>query len=358
MCQTIFLGIYLIIDFLQKIDNFIRGGAGVGLMFSYFYYKIPYIVVQMTPAAALISVIILISMMKKHNEITAIKASGISISRLSAPLIVSSVVLSVGIFVLSEFVVPQTYSKSRAIFKEDVKKQQQKQFYGHADIWYKGVNSIYWIKLFDSKNMVMGHPTFFFMDERFKLILKIRSRWAVWTGTYWKALRGVAQTAREDGGFDSRAFDEMVLNIPEKPEAFLKTVKKPEEMSYWELKRFAQEIQQEGYSASQYLVDMNIKLAFPFIILIVVLIGIPIALRVTRGGAPLAVSLGIGACFFYLLALGIARSFGLSGALPPMVSAWVANAVFFLVGVYLMMHAETLKIENLWWRRCRVIQTQ
>ena len=86
---------------------------------------------------------------------------------------------------------------------------------------------------------------------------------------------------------------------------------------------------------------MNVKLAFPFIILIVVLIGIPIALRVKRGGAPLAVSMGIGACFFYLVAMGIARSFGLSGALPPLVSAWIANGVFFLIGVYMMIHANT-----------------
>jgi lipopolysaccharide export system permease protein len=310
-------------------------------MLSYFYYKIPYIAVQMAPAAALISVIILVSMMKKHNEITAIKASGISIKRLFAPLIATSVLLSVGVFALSEFVVPKTYSRSRAILKEDVQKEKQKQFYGHSDIWYKGINSIYWIKHFDAKNLVMGNPTFFFMDDQFRLILKIRARWAVWKGAYWEAVDGVAQTAREDGGFDSRPFDEMALNIPEKPEAFLKTVKEPEEMSYWELRRFAREIQREGYSTTQYQVDMNIKLAFPFITLIVVLIGIPIALRVTRGGAPLAVSLGIGACFFYLVVLGVARSFGLSGALPPAVSAWFANILFFLVGVYMMIHSET-----------------
>ena len=131
-------------------------------MAAYFFNKVPYIAVQMAPAAALISVIILISMMKKHNELTAIKASGISIARLSAPLIVSSVVLSVGVFMLSEFLVPRTYSKSRSIFKEDVKKQKQKQFYGHSDIWYKGVDCIYWIKLFDTKKYGHGQPHLFF----------------------------------------------------------------------------------------------------------------------------------------------------------------------------------------------------
>lgn len=341
VCQTLFIVIYLIVEFLQKLDNFIRGNVDAGVMAAYMLYKTPFIAVQMTPVAGLISVIVLLSVMKKHNEITAVKGSGISIVRLSLPLIFCGMILSAGVFLVSEFVVPHTVAESEAIYTQDVKKQSQKRFYGRADIWYKGVDSIYWIRHFDPKSLTMGNPSFFFMDGRFRMMLKIRSRWAVWTGTHWKAVQGVAQIANGDGTFDSRAFDEMDLNIPERPESFLKTVKKPEEMSYWELKQYAREIQREGYSATDYLVDMNIKLAFPLVSCILILIGIPIALGVRRGGAPFAVSLGIGACFVYLVVLGIARSFGLSGALPPVLSAWFGNAVFFLAGVYVLMHADS-----------------
>jgi lipopolysaccharide export system permease protein len=86
---------------------------------------------------------------------------------------------------------------------------------------------------------------------------------------------------------------------------------------------------------------MNIKLAFPLINLVMVLIGIPIALGLKKGGTPLAVSLGIGVCFLYLINLGFTRSLGLSGVLPPYLAAWFATLVFFLVGIYLMMRLET-----------------
>ena len=111
-------------------------------------------------------------------------------------------------------------------------------------------------------------------------------------------------------------------------------------MSYWQLKRYAQKVRDEGYDNTEYLVDMNVKLAFPLINVVMIFIGIPIALGLKRGGTPLAVFLGISICFIYLVTLGFARAFGISGVLPPSLSAWLANFIFFLTGIYMMMYLE------------------
>ena len=84
--------------------------------------------------------------------------------------------------------------------------------------------------------------------------------------------------------------------LPETPEAFLKSGKLPEEMSYWELKRHAEKTVRGGYDDTRFIVDQNLKLAFPLLSFIMVLIGIPIALILKKGGPPLAVCLGIAAC--------------------------------------------------------------
>jgi lipopolysaccharide export system permease protein len=85
---------------------------------------------------------------------------------------------------------------------------------------------------------------------------------------------------------------------------------------------------------------MNIKIAYPLISLILVLIGIPVALRLRTGGTPLAVSGGMAVCFMYILVFGFSRSLGLSGVFPPILSAWLANLVFSLIGIYMMMYVE------------------
>ncbi|MCJ7594423.1 MAG: LptF/LptG family permease, partial [Desulfobacterales bacterium] len=117
-------------------------------------------------------------------------------------------------------------------------------------------------------------------------------------------------------------------------------MKKPEEMSYWQLKRYAETVQKEGYDNTRYLVDMNLKIAFPFVGLVLVFVGIPLPLGLKKGGTPLAISLGMAICFCYVLILGFSRSLGLSGVLPPLLSAWLANLLFLLLGIYLMMHVE------------------
>ena len=88
-----------------------------------------------------------------------------------------------------------------------------------------------------------------------------------------------------------------------KKKVFVRDDKSAEEMSYWQLKRYAERAITEGYDATRNLVDMNIKISFPFIIFILILIGIPVALGIDRGGTPVAVSVGIGLCFLYMVFL-------------------------------------------------------
>jgi lipopolysaccharide export system permease protein len=340
-CHLIFLTIFLAIDFIQKIDNFIEANAAKSAMLAYFLYKTPFIIVQMVPVAALISVIVTFSLMKKNNEITALKASGVSVFRLSLPVMVASACLAIAVFLFSEFIVPYASSKSEGIWNKEVKKREQKRFYGRGHIWYRGDNAIYWIRHFDGKLKVMNEITFYFFDDSFHLIKRIEARRAIWTGDTWRIEEGSIQVPGNGGTYDFKAFKKMDLNLPERPEVFLRPVKRPEEMSYWQLKRFAEGVRLEGYNASRYLVDMNIKLAFPLISLVMVLIGIPITLGLKKGGTPLAVCVGIGVCFLYLVNMGFARSLGISGVLPPELAAWLANLIFLLLGIYLMMRLET-----------------
>jgi len=196
------------------------------------------------------------------------------------------------------------------------------------------------MRRFDNNKQVMDSPSFYFFDNAFRLTKRIDGRRGVWENGKWKIEEGIIQEAKGDGTYHLARFDKLHLDIPETPETFVRGVKSPEEMSYWQLKRYAERVRQEGYDDTRYLVDMNIKIAFPFVCVILTVIGAPIALSLKKGGAPLALSIGMGVCFIYLFVLGFSRSLGLSGVLPPVLSAWLTNLAFILVGIYLMMHLE------------------
>ncbi len=338
--EAVFLFLYLIIDFLQKIDNFIEAEVRGELILLYFLYKAPYVTVQMVPVATSLAVIVLFSLMRNKNEITAIKASGINLYRICQPLVLVALGLGGLTFVLSEIVTPMASSRSNRIWKRDVEKQNPALYYGSDQIWYKGPDWIYWIRHFDGHSKIMENPVLYFFDNSFRLVKKVEGKRGVWTDGRWKLEEAVVLHRGADGKYRVTQAEHLWIDIPETPESFVKGLSKPEEMGYWQLKRYAEEVRREGYDNAKYLVDMNIKTAFPFISLVLVVIGIPVALMSRKGGMAFAVSIGVGVCFLYVLTLGLTRSLGLLGVLPPVLSAWLANLVFSLCGLYLMMQVE------------------
>ena len=340
ICLLVLIFMYLMIDFFETVDNFIESNVPKYLMFSYFIYKVPFIGVQMLPPACLIAVIIMFSVMGKNKEIIALKISGLSIWKYTQPIIILSLFLTAGLFLFSEIIVPYTSSRSNEIWRVQVQKINPGLYFGRDHIWYKGTNCIYWITHFDNEKEVMRKPTFYFFNSSFKVVKRVDGNVGTWKDGKWKIKDGIILDAGDNGGYSLNKFKKIDLDITETPESFVKEEKKPEEMSYWHLKRFADRVRQEGYDATKYYVDLNIKVSFPFIIIVMVLIGIPIALGRKKGGVAVAVTLGIALCFLYLVVLGVSRSFGFSGLLPPLLSAWLANGIFFLLGIYLMTNVD------------------
>lgn len=338
--EAILIFIYLVLDFLDKIDNFIEAGASRSLVFFFFLYKLPFVVVQMVPPALALTVIVMFSVLRRNREITAMKACGINLFEMTRVLLFAALCIGAVTFLTSEILVPHASTRSNRIWKTDVNKMDPGLFYGSSQIWYKGPDRIYWIRHFLGNNNIMDDPTFYFFDGTFRLIKKIDGKKGVWVDGRWILEDAIVQELNDQGDYSLKKLDRFNLDIPETPESFKKGLKKPEEMGLWQLKRYAEEVREEGYDSSKYLVDMNIKFAFPFICMILVIMGIPIALELKSGSIPMAVSAGIGVCFLYLLTLGFSRSLGLMGVIPPVLAAWLSNILFSLIGIYLMMRVK------------------
>lgn len=340
ICLVIFLSIYLVVDFFEKIDNFLGVNIGKDIIALYFLYKLPYIITQMIPVAVLISVIILFCQMKKNNEITALKSCGIHLVKIFSALFVLGVFMSLLMFITSEMIVPVMSEKSNEIWDVKVENRDYAFFHDSNHIWYKAKDAIYSISHFDRKKNIIYNPVFYFFDPAFHLVRRVDGLRGVWAGNSWKIEDGIIQERTGSGGYDSREFRHLYLEIPEKPETFGRSVIRPEDMSYGQMKRFAAKVKEEGYDNGRYLVDLNLKIALPFICFIFIIIGIPVSLFVPKGGTPLAVTAGVGLCFIYMVLSGFFRSLGISGTIPPVLSAWTPNIIFLFFSMFLITNYE------------------
>jgi len=331
--------IYIVVLFFQKVDTFIKHQAPFLLIFEYLLYKIPEVIFQWTlPYAVLLSTLLTLGNLSRHSEITAMKAGGVSLYRITIPLFIIALFISLFSFLGNEYLVPLTNQKTRYLLSVKVRKEQQTSFFKNYKLWYHSDRGIYNIQLLDTKEKVLKGITLYQFDDQFRCTRRIDAREAKWTDGKWKFYQGAIREFGEGGSIRTVPFLEQEFSLPEDWESFQRIEHQAREMSYTELRNYIQKIRGSGYDATRYLADLYSKLSYPFLNLIMVLIGIPFALKTGRsGGVALSIGISVMIGFAYGVTFYVFLSFGKSGVLPPFLAAWTPTLIFGLAGIFTLM---------------------
>lgn len=334
-----FIIIYLVVDILNNVHHFIRRGVPLLTTIEFFVFKIPLIVVQVAPVATLLSSVITFGVLSRNSEITAMMAGGISLYRVTAPAIGISLLISIASFVINESVLPYTNQRIRYIENTQVKKRDPLGSFKQNQIWYRSENAIYNIDLFSPKGNTLKGITIYYLDNDFNLIRRIDADTAKWIDEKWHFYDISIRRFDNRAEIKMKKVREKIIPIQEVPEDFKIVEKSTDEMSYANLRDYIKKIRAEGYDATKYLVDLHARLAFPFVSLIMPLLGIPFALRTGKGkGIVGGVGISIAISFGYWIMLSFSLSLGHSGVLPPIVSAWISNLTFMMLGIFMLLH--------------------
>jgi len=337
---TVLSIVYLTIEFLEKIRKFSERNADFFLVLQYFLYKLPRIFFDISPLAVLISTFLALGMLSRNNEIIAFKSSGVSLIKLTAPLLLFGACFSGVLFFLNGTLVPSTYKKAKMIQEVEIEKK-------NAD--GKLVQNKFWLRL-DSRtlfNIELAEPDrqkmlgikIYYLGNDFSLPETVEAEALTYRGGGWVLSKGIRRTFQADGSVRIHRFDEEIIRINKKPEDFKQVVAQPEEMTYERLQDYIDQLSQDGFDATRYRVDLFGKQAFPFVNFMMVLVGIPFALHDRRStgvarGAALSLFLGL----FYYLIFSVSISLGHVSALSPWLSAWGANLLFLAIGAYLFLN--------------------
>ena len=136
--------IYMVVLFLQKMTSIDKYQAPFYLVFEYLLYKLPEVTFQWTlPYAVLLSILLTLGTLSRHSEITALKAGGISLYRITFPLFFIVFLISLVNFLGNEYLVPYTYQKSRYVWDVKIKKEKPSSFFKNYKIWYRSDHRVY-----------------------------------------------------------------------------------------------------------------------------------------------------------------------------------------------------------------------
>jgi len=331
--------IYIVVLFFQKMNLFNRFQAPFSLMFEYLLYKIPEATFQWTiPYAALLSTLLTLGTLSRYSEITAFKAGGISLYRITLPLIFIVLVISFLSFLGNDYLVPFTNQKTRYLLDVKVRKEPPTSFFKNFKIWYRGDHRIFNIQLLDPKQKALKGFTLYEFDDQFRCIQRIDAIEARWVNEKWRFYQGAVRHFDESGSVQTTPFEKMDFPMAEDWGSFQGSASDSDEMSYAELRTYIQKIQASGYDATRYLVDLYSKLSYPLLNVIMVLIGIPFALKTGRsGGVALSIGISVMIGFLYGIVFYVFISFGKSGVLPPVLACWIPTLLFGLAGIFTLM---------------------
>ena len=334
------VGIYLAVDFFEKVDDFLDAKVPLSSLVAFFALRIPFIIAQVTPVGVLLAVLIVFGLMVRNNEIVALKSGGVRISGLFRPVLVTGLAFSVLVFFFSEVLVPMTMVRANKIWRSDVRK-------GSAvaskkkDVWIKGNRSISHIAYFNPSDKTIFGVTLNYFDGRFRLVRRVDAQKGIFTGDRWRLFNVVEQDLlTEDGSYEVSCLEEIPAKLDFVPEDLLTVVKKPEEMSYSELAAYIHKVEEEGYDATSYRVDLIGKISFPFVCVIMSLVGTGLAFwRKKKEGFAGSIVAGIGMAFVYWTLHSFCLSLGYGAMLPPIIAAWLTNGLFVCFGVVTLLKA-------------------
>ena len=335
-----FVVIYITAEFFDRLDGFLRHDIASGTIVRYFVFKLPLVVTQVTPFAVLVGALVGLGLLARQNEFVALRACGVSVWQIAAPLLGLAALISASAFAWNETVVPYSAHRWHEIENLEIKRRGPASVFAGREVWFHGRAGFYNIDRVSPRKRTLWGLAVYQLDADFRLARLIEAESAVWDGARWqlvgaRTLEFAAEGVREQGAAPPG------FTIPETLEDFRAVSVEPEELSYGMLRRQIKDLRRKGVDTYESLVDLHLKLAYPAASLIMMLLAVPLTAagtRVTSFAASVGVGFAVGFAYFFLVAF--TRPLGQTGSLPPALAAWAANAIFALVGGFYLLGGE------------------
>jgi LPS export ABC transporter permease LptG len=334
--------LFVVVDLLQTLDRYLRVKPPLVYILEHFLYRLPAAVYDGLPVVTLVATIFLFLTISRYHELTALKAAGVSLYRVSLPIIGLAILTSIGAALFQELVLPSLNERGEELDRVKIRGQRPRHLQVRSRIWFRSSDTRFFrLELLDPVTSDMHGVTILEIDNNFRLVNRLDATLAHWTPDGWEFSDGALREISPEGHVLTVPFAVTALDLPEQIQDFTEIQKPVDAMSFMELRGYIARLQESGHQVKKYLVELYGKLAFPLAHLVMVLVAIPFALQSPRGGRLAGIGLAIGILAGYMVVHYSAIAFARADLLPPLMAAWTANVVFLGIGFALLFRART-----------------
>ncbi len=340
-------GVY---ELVSLLDDLVEHNLPFFMAFTYLKYRSPWIVTQVLPVSCLVATFLTVGIMSRFNEVIALKASGTSIYRIAAPVVVVTVAISAIAYMNQDYLEP--YANQRAAqLKDQIRGRSPRSYEPGERRWVFGAGG----RLYNFRNYVpspvpvltspgsgefQGFSAYQLEPESFDIDERVYARSATFLDGRWVLKDGWIRAF--PGGQESfETFAEKTFDFPEGPSYFVKEWKTPAQMNFTELQRFVTDLKRRGYDVQELTVDLYDKTALPIVSLTMVILGIPFCFRMGKRGSLYGIGIAVCLVAIFLVVFSTTNALGGIGLMPPFLAAWAPNVLFAGSGVYFLLRTGT-----------------
>ena len=345
MIVAAFLMLLLVFTLFELLGDILRNQVSPLTVGEYLVNVVPYFLYNTTPLSMLLAVLVTFGLLQRSNEITAIKATGISLYRIIVPVLIASTLVAGVLFLSDQLYLPYTNKRQDAL-RNRIKGKPAQTYLRPDRKWIFGQHSdIYYYQFFDPDRDVFGGVSVFQFDPHtFQITHRITADRAHWSNAMrrWVYEQGWERSLNGPAIESYRKFDAATYpELAEAPAYFKKEIKQSSEMSYDELNRYIHDLEESGFDVVRLRVQLQKKIAYPLITLVMAILAIPFALSAGKRSAVAGVATAIGIGVVYWTISGLFEAMGNLSQLPPTVAAWSPDLVFGFIGGYLILRIPT-----------------
>ncbi len=345
-----FVLLMLVFTFFDLVGDIIRNHISLATVGAYLVNLTPDMLYKIAPLAVLIAVLVTFGVLNRNSEITAMKATGISLYRLVVPIISIAAILSICLFLFDQFYLPQANRRQEAL--RNIIKGRPPQTVLHPERnWIFGQphagepGRIFYYQFYDPDHKEFANLSVFEFDpSTFSLTRRIVASRVYWdrNDSIWQFQNG---WVRDMKGAETTGFSEFkqltFSEIHEDPGYFTKENWQSQEMNFEQLNSYIKDLRQSGFDTMRLRVALWHKLAYPLIAIVMAILAIPFALSMGRRGSLTAIAVAIGVALAYWVIDGLFGAMGNVNYLPAAMAAWSSDVLFALVGGYLLLRTST-----------------
>ena len=339
LCIGAFIAIYQVVDFTEKIARFTRSGAHWYHIAYFFIAMTPEIVSQAAPLAVLMATLLTLGTLSMNSELTAMRSCGVSLARISAPILAIALLVSVLSLFIGELVLPRSYAERTYTQEVLIEKKSPSTYFRQHNIWHREQEVILRASLFDpAKGELKGITLWELRPGTTQPARRTDASSGTLDKSGWVFRNAVVREFQTDEVSSTRKFVTLRVPLQLKPADLKVLGKYSDSMTIAELSRYCKKLKAGGYDPTRYLAQMHSRFSLPFGSAVMAFLGIPFALRGGRSsGIAFGIGLSLGVGFLYVIVNSIIISFGQVGLLPPIAAAWATNFIFLLAGIWLSL---------------------